>query len=88
MSSVGATLRAVLRHPASVPSAVRSAIAMAPRGWWRRPPYLPVPDGAYWRFRLETSSGGDGTVEPSPQEVAEVIAWTRRMRRMRRGGER
>jgi hypothetical protein len=60
---------------------MRSMLAMAPPGWWRRRPYLPVPDDRYWRFRLETSNGGDGTIPPSPSEVVDVLAWTTDMRR-------
>ena len=75
------TAGAVLRRPREIPTAVRSLLAMAPRGWWRRRPFLPIPDDAYWRFRLETSNGGDGTTPPTPHEVTEVLAWTASMRR-------
>ena len=34
---------------------------LAPDGWWRRPPHLPLPDPAYLRFRMVTAHGGDGS---------------------------
>jgi len=77
------SIRAVLLRPASIPSALRSAVAMAPTGWWRRAPFLPTPPPDYWRFRLETSSGGDGETPPSPSELVDVLAWASRMRRLR-----
>ena len=63
---------------------MRSLVAMAPAGWWRHRPFLPLPDPKYWRFRLETSGGGDGTTPPSPDEVTDVVAWTAAMRRYTR----
>jgi hypothetical protein len=74
------TITAVLRRPAAFPATLRSVWAMAPTGWWRRRPFLPLPDSAYWRFRLETSNGGDGTTPPSSHEVSEVLDWAARMR--------
>jgi len=56
-------------------------MAMAPTGWWRRSPFLPLPDARYWRFRLETSNGGDGMTPPTPHEVTEVVDWAASMRR-------
>jgi len=58
--------------------------AMAPNGWWKKPPFLPLPDREYWHFRLETANGGDGTTPPNPDEVVDVIDWSRRMRRRAR----
>lgn len=77
------TLRAVLRRPTIIPAALRSALAMAPVRWWRRAPFLPLPDPSYWRFRIETSMGGAGEVPPSPSEIVDVVKWTSKMRRLR-----
>ena len=77
------TLGALIRHPARIPRASRAALALAPRGWWRRPPFLPLPDPAYWHFRLETAGGGQGDTPPSPDEVLEVADWCHRMRKAR-----
>lgn len=78
------TISLVLRHPSSVPGALRAGMAIAPKGWWRRAPFLPLPDREYWQFRLETANGGDGLDPPSPHEVLAVARWFPRMRRMRR----
>ena len=34
-----------------------SGSGSCPRGWWRRPPFLPVPTARYLAFRLETAYG-------------------------------
>lgn len=44
----------------------------ATRGWWRRPPFMPLPDAAWIHFRLETAYGGDGT---TPIAADELITW-------------
>ena len=62
---------AVLRHPALWGVAVAQALRLAPAGWWRRPPFLPLPDPAYLRFRLETQYGSDH--EPEPQDVVTYL---------------
>ncbi|MEI8050974.1 MAG: hypothetical protein WCI12_06025 [Actinomycetes bacterium] len=79
----GTTARVLLR-PWLIPAAIRGALAMAKRGWWRRWPFLPVPDDRYWAFRMETASGGDGSILPTPDETLEVIEWTAQMRRRHR----
>ncbi|HZP29416.1 MAG TPA: hypothetical protein VFC99_10725 [Acidimicrobiia bacterium] len=47
----------MLAHPELWPTALRQAARLAPAGWWRRPPFLPLPDREYLRFRLETQYG-------------------------------
>ena len=63
--------------------AVTAATRFAPRGWWRRRPFLPVPDDRYWRFRMETAYGDDGA-SPSDEDVVEVLQWSQRLRTPRR----
>ena len=55
----------------------------APRGWWRRPPFLPVPDERYWEFRMETAYGDQGA-SPDGDDVSTAIVWSRRARARRR----
>ena len=51
--------------------ACRQAHSLAGRGWWRRPPFLPVPAPAYARFRALTQYG-----EPDrPPDVGDVVIW-------------
>ncbi len=48
---------AVLRNPALWPTAARQLRRTARRGWWWRPPFLPLPSADYVRFRLLTQYG-------------------------------
>jgi hypothetical protein len=67
---------AVLRHPSLWATAVRQLVRLTPRGWWRRRPFLPVPDAAYLRFRLITAYGGEGG-EPRPEDLITYLHWCR-----------
>ena len=78
----GVVLRAVLRRPGLTAEAVRLAAAVAPRGWWRRPPHLPLPDSEYRQWRL-TTAYGRGDRAPTVREMEEFLAWRRRLRRTR-----
>jgi hypothetical protein len=49
---VGPIVAAVLVHPSLWPTAIGQALRLAPSGWWRRPPFLPMPDPGYLAFRL------------------------------------
>lgn len=72
---------AVLRRPRLWPTAVGQVRRLAPSGWWRRRPFLPLPDADYLRFRLETQYGSDH--EPEPADVVTYLAWCRSYRRAR-----
>lgn len=63
---------AVVRRPDLWSTAVRSAIGLAPRGWWRRAPFLPLPDADWLHFRLVTAYGGDGS---TPMRAHDLITW-------------
>jgi hypothetical protein len=75
-----AVARTLLLHPALWGVAVRQVGVLAPRGWWRRAPFLPLPDPSYLRFRLVTAYGGDGSSAPSPDDVLAYLRWCRRWR--------
>ncbi|MFZ0059846.1 MAG: hypothetical protein ACLQAN_04690 [Acidimicrobiales bacterium] len=76
----GLSLGAVLvRRPRLVPSAVRLGLGLVPRRWWRRPPFLPLPDRRWIAFRMEVAYG-DATAVPSREDLADYLAWTRQMR--------
>ena len=66
---------AVLAHPTLWPTAIGQALRLAPAGWWRRPPFLPLPDAGYLAFRLETQYGRDA--EPSADDVVSYLRWCR-----------
>lgn len=70
-----ATVAAVLRRPGLWPTAVIQVRRLAPPGWWRRRPFLPVPDPDYLRFRLETQYGSDQA--PEPGDVVTYLRWCR-----------
>ncbi|HRW36621.1 MAG TPA: hypothetical protein P5254_02905 [Aquihabitans sp.] len=69
---------AVARHPELWATAGRQVVRMAPSGWWRRSPHLPLPDPAYLRFRLETQYGDDH--DPEPADVVAYLRWCRSVR--------
>lgn len=72
-----------LRRPWLWPALVSAAWAFRPRGWYRRPPFLPLPSRAYMRWRLETAYGDPEAVPPAG-EVVRFITWSREMRRRMR----
>jgi len=63
------------------PAAVAEVARLAPPRWWRRWPPVPLPDGALWRFRMETAYGGSGDATPSAEDVVSFVAWCGAMRR-------
>jgi len=68
---------ALARRPRLWPAAVRQAVRLVPRRWWARPPFLPVPDRGWLRFRLEAQYGGDGTGPARPEDVVAFLEWCR-----------
>ena len=76
-------LRTVVAHPSLAPEAMRQLLVVAPRGWWRRPPFLPRPAEGWMAFRAETLEGSGGS-GPSASEFAEFLRWARAERRARR----
>jgi hypothetical protein len=69
--------RAVAARPTLWPAALRAARSLTPSDWWRRPPFLPVPDRSYLRFRLVTAYGGEGRRAPEPTDVVTWLGWLR-----------
>jgi len=72
-----AVVGAVGRRPRLWPVAAQQAWRLAPRRWWRRTPFLPVPDRAWLRFRAETQYGDPDRV-PAPDDVVTWLQWARR----------
>ena len=71
---------AVARHPSLWGVALAQALTLAAPGWWRRAPFLPLPDPDYLRFRLETQYGSDR--EPEPGDVVTYLHWCRSFRQL------
>ena len=67
----------MLPHPSLWLTAVRQALRLAPPGWWRRAPFLPLPAPEYLRFRMETAYGGSGDQLPEPDDLVTYLRWCR-----------
>ena len=65
---------AVVRRPSLWAVAVTQLLRLAAPGWWRRPPFLPLPDRAYLRFRMSTAYG-DPDRAPEPHDVVTYLHW-------------
>ncbi len=57
-------------------TAVRQVFLLAAPGWWRRAPFLPLPDPSYLAFRFRTAYG-DPDAEPSPHDLVTYLHWCR-----------
>ena len=71
--SASLALRA-LRHPATGMALLRVAWRFRRRGWWRRPPFLPLPDRTYLRWRMHTAYGEYDSVPPA-DDVIRYARW-------------
>jgi hypothetical protein len=68
-------LRAAVR-PRLALDLLRTAWAFRRRGWWRHPPYLPLPDRTYLRWRMYTAYADESAVPP-PDDVVRFARWRR-----------
>jgi hypothetical protein len=75
----------VALRPRTVGSLIRAAWRFRSRGWWRRPPFLPVPPREYVEWRLHTAYGEEGR-DPTADEIRRYVRWANRMYRGRRRG--
>ncbi len=67
---------ALIRRPDLWSTSLRAGLSLAPSGWWRRAPYLPLPDSEWLRFRMSTAYGGDGRLSrDSAFEADDLITW-------------
>lgn len=71
--SLSLALRAV-RHPATGTALLRVAWRFRRRRWWRRAPFLPLPDRDYLRWRMHTAYGDYDTVPPA-DDVIRYARW-------------
>lgn len=70
---------ALARRPSLWSTSARLAVRMAPNGWWRRAPFLPLPSRDYLEFRMVTQYGPNGAA-PEAGDVLNYVAWCRRQR--------
>jgi hypothetical protein len=66
---------ALLGRPGLWTTAARQVRLLARPRWWSRPPFLPVPDPGYARFRILTQYGGAGDHAPVPADVLNYLSW-------------
>jgi hypothetical protein len=70
---------AVMARPSLWGIAARQVRLLARPGWWRRRPFLPVPDAGYLRFRMQTAYGADAR-PPDPADLVAYLHWCRELR--------
>jgi hypothetical protein len=68
-----------LRHPALTPALLTVAWRFRRRDWYRRPPFLPLPDREYLRWRMHTAYGDSAAVPPA-RDIERYALWARRIR--------
>lgn len=83
VTGLGAAAAAVAARPSLWATALAQLFVLAPRGWWRRRPYVPKPDPDYLAFRLQTMYGDPEHV-PEPADVVTYLKWCRTMRGLAR----
>jgi hypothetical protein len=55
---------------------LRVAWAFRRRHWWKQPPFLPVPDREYLRWRMYTAYADEAAVPPV-EDVVRFARWRR-----------
>jgi hypothetical protein len=67
---------AVLVRPKLWLPALGAVRRLAAPGWWRRRPFLPLPDGRLWGFRMVTAYGRSDAA-PDADDVVSYLEWCR-----------
>jgi hypothetical protein len=79
MSWTSLTLRLVSRgliNPRLGVDLLRTAWAFRRHRWWSRPPFLPLPDREYLRWRMYTAYADEAAVPPA-RDVIRFARWRR-----------
>jgi hypothetical protein len=79
----GRAVAAVAVRPRLWPTALRQAGRLAAPGWWRRAPFLPLPEPDYLAFRMETQYGAADR-SPEPADLVAYLEWCRAQERAKR----
>jgi hypothetical protein len=69
----------VLARPWLWATAARQILRLARYDWWRRAPFLPLPDAGYLRFRFETQYGTGPGARADPADVIVYLEWCREL---------
>jgi len=78
-SWLGLTARLAARalvNPRLAVDLLRTAWAFRRRDWWRKPPFLPLPDRAYLKWRMYTAYADEDAVPPA-EDVIRFARWRR-----------
>jgi hypothetical protein len=67
------TARAV-RHPTLALDLLRVSWRFRNRHWYRRFPFLPIPDREYVRWRMDTAYGSPDAIPPAA-DVERYVRW-------------
>lgn len=65
-----------LMSPRLAVDLLRTAWAFRARGWQTRPPFLPLPDRTYLRWRMYTAYGNEDAIPPA-EHVIRFARWRR-----------
>jgi hypothetical protein len=76
--------RAVGVRPRLWLTALGAVWRLAEPGWWRRAPYLPLPDEHLWSFRMVTAYGRPDA-RPNAEDIVAYLEWCRTAKRRRFG---
>jgi hypothetical protein len=71
-----AVFLAVFIRPWLWPTALGAMFALAPRRWWTRTPFLPIPDADVIGWRKTTAYGSSST-PLVPDDVVSYLEWRR-----------
>jgi len=74
---LGLTLRC-MTDPRLALDLMRVAWRFRARAWYRRPPFLPLPDRTYVRWRMHTAYGSHDAVPPT-EDIVRYARWARTM---------
>ena len=72
--SLALAARAVLQ-PALAVSLLRVSWRFRAREWWKRAPFLPLPDREYVRWRMHTAYGDHDAIPPA-EDVIRYARWS------------
>ena len=75
--TVQVTLRALV-NPRLALDLLRLVWAFRARGWYRRPPFLPLPPAGYIRWRMYTAYGDEQALPPV-EDIVRFATWRRRV---------
>jgi hypothetical protein len=69
------TARALV-NPRLALDLLRTGWAFRRRDWWRKPPFLPIPDRTYLKWRMYTAYADENAVPPA-EDVIRFARWRR-----------